>query len=242
METTVMEIKQTSRTAAEKAASVVRAGDRVEELDRIGGAAVDSTLAGINDVIAEVNDINAKIGELAERARQIGRITETVKDLADQSNMLALNAAIEAVRSGEHGKGFSVVAREIRALADQSIEATNGAREILGEVTRAIRMTIARSDTGMQKMEAGLVQARASGSSLRELTEILRSNHNAARQISAVVTQQDAGVAQMSSAVGDLSRMMDGIVDRLDTTNRAVDDLRAATSKVIDIVRRFRAD
>jgi len=241
MQATVQEIRQTSRTAADKAASVVRAADRVDELDRIGGAAIESTLSGITDVIDEVTGISGKIGELGERARQIGHITQTVKDLADQSNMLALNAAIEAVRSGEHGKGFSVVAREIRALADQSIEATTRARSILGEVSDAIRLTVARTDTGMQKMEAGLVQARASGNSLRELSEIMRTNFAAVRQIGSVVTQQDAGVTQMFGAVGDLSKMMDGIVERIDTTNRAVDDLRAATLEVTAIVQRFRA-
>lgn len=241
MQATVNEIKQTSRTAADKAAGVVRVAQRAEELDRVGGAAIESTLKGLADVHGEVGSIAEQIGQLAERARQIGNITETVKDLADQSNMLALNAAIEAVRSGEHGKGFTVVAREIRSLADQSIQATNHARSILGEVGNAIRLTVTRTDTGMQKMEAGLVQARASGESLRELSEIVRDNFAAVRQIGAVVSQQNAGVAQMSGAVGDLSKMMDGIVERIDATNRAVADLRVATRKVTELVQRFRS-
>ena len=241
MQVTVREIKQTSRTAADKAAGVVRVAERAEELDRVGSTAIERTLAGITEVIAEVQEVSQRTEDLDERARQIGRITETVKDLADQSNMLALNAAIEAARSGEHGRGFAVVAREIRALADQSIQATHRVRDILADISGAIRSAVSRTDTGMQKMEAGLVQARSSGESLRELSTIMRESFAAARQIGAAVSQQDAGVNQMTSAVGDLGQMMDALVERIEVTNKAVGDLRSATLGVTDLVQRFRA-
>src|SRR5205807_7876883 len=114
-----------------------------------------------------------KITQLSERTQQIGGITQTVKDLADQSNMLALNAAIEAVRSGEHGKGFAVVAREIRSLADQSIQATNRVREILEDISGAIRSAVQITEAGKQRMESGLVQMKSSGENLRELSSIV---------------------------------------------------------------------
>src|SRR4030095_10146168 len=101
----------------------------------------------------QVKDMSAKIRELDERARQIANITVTVKDIADQSNMLALNAAIEAVRSGEHGKGFGVVAREIRTLADQSIQATTRVREILQDVSAAVSVAVTMTEKGTARVE-----------------------------------------------------------------------------------------
>src|SRR5207248_4252142 len=101
----------------------------------------------------QVAQVAQTIGVLSERASQIGRITDTVKDLADQSNMLALNAAIEAVRSGEHGKGFAVVARQIRSLADESIEATRRVREALEDVSRAIGTAVAISKAGDEPID-----------------------------------------------------------------------------------------
>ena len=103
-----------------------------------------------------------QIRELEERTRQIALITTTVKDLADQSNMLALNAAIEAVRSGEHGKGFGVVAREIRTLADQSIRATNSVRSILEDIGTAIRDTVIISEKGAERVERGSTRCASS--------------------------------------------------------------------------------
>jgi methyl-accepting chemotaxis protein len=108
---TAQEIRQTSLLAAQKADSVLSVAERADELSRAGEAALEQTLTGLNDIRTQVQEIAAKILELGERTVQIGSITQTVKDLADQSNMLALNAAIEAVRSGEHGKGFGVVAK-----------------------------------------------------------------------------------------------------------------------------------
>src|SRR5919201_2306573 len=128
---TAEKIKSGSVRALERAGAVLDAAEQVAALGRAGEAAIERSFAGLSDIRQQVEQIAQQIGSLGTWINQIGRITETVKDLADQSNMLALNAAIEAVRSGEHGKGFAVVAREIRTLADQSIQATNRVREIL---------------------------------------------------------------------------------------------------------------
>ena len=177
---------------------MLKVAERADDIGRSGEQAIEQTLGGLTEIRSQVDAIAQKIGELAERTRQIGLITETVKDLADQSNMLALNAAIEAVRSGEHGKGFSVVAREIRSLADQSIQATNRVREILEDITAAIRTAVAITEKGSQKMESSLIQVRTSGENLRELSGIVKENSAAVRQIAAAVNQQNAGITRSS--------------------------------------------
>jgi methyl-accepting chemotaxis protein len=205
-----------------------------------GEEAIERSLGGLTDIRAQVEDISQRIAQLSERTQQIGSITATVKDLADQSNMLALNAAIEAVRSGEHGKGFAVVAREIRSLADQSIQATNRVREILEDIGGAIRGAVAITERGAQKIEGGLLQVKASGDNLRELSNIVKDNSSAVRQIAAAVSQQNAGITQIFSAVTDQTKMMDETMRRLETTTQAAAVLKELSVRVSDVVRRFR--
>ena len=240
MHVTAQEIKQTSVLAAEKAEAVLKLAEKADEVSLSGEGAIVQSLAGLNDIRAQVDEIAQKIAQLAERTQQIGGITQSVKDLADQSNMLALNAAIEAVRSGEHGKGFAVVAREIRSLADQSIQATNRVREILEDIGSAIRTTVAITERGSQKIDGGLAQVKQSGDNLRELSVIVKDNSSAVRQIAAAVSQQNAGITQIFGAVTDQTRMMDETVKRIETTTHAAVVLRELSSRVSDVVKRFR--
>jgi methyl-accepting chemotaxis protein len=237
---TVQQIKQTSILAAQKAEAVLKVAERADEVSQRGEVAIAQSLGGLSDIRAQVGEIASKISELQERTRQIGQITETVKDLADQSNMLALNAAIEAVRSGEHGKGFAVVAREIRSLADQSIQATNRVREILDDITKAIGAAVSITERGAQKMEGGLVQVKQSGESLRELSLMVKDNAAAVRQIAAAVSQQNAGISQIFIVVNDLDQMMDETVSQLEHTGKSVEVLRDVSERVSQVVTSFR--
>ncbi|HYV43853.1 MAG TPA: methyl-accepting chemotaxis protein [Myxococcaceae bacterium] len=237
---TAQEIKQTSLVAAQKADAVLQVAERADAISQSGEAAIEQSLSGMTDLRQRVEEISQKIVQLSERTLQIGGITQTVKDLADQSNMLALNAAIEAVRSGEHGKGFAVVAREIRSLADQSIKATERVREILDDISTAIRSAVVSSEKGAARMEAGLVQVRTSGENLKELSNIVRDNSLAVRQIAAAVNQQNAGITQIFTAVTDLSKMMDESISRLTSTNEAASTLREVADRVQQMVKSYR--
>jgi methyl-accepting chemotaxis protein len=237
---TAQEIKQTSLLASQKAEIVLAVAERADQISREGEAAIEQSLGGLNDIRSRVEEIAQKINQLSERTLQIGSITQTVKDLADQSNMLALNAAIEAVRSGEHGKGFAVVAREIRSLADQSIKATQKVREILDDISGAIRTAVSITDKGVGRMEVGLVQMKSSGENLRELSGIVKDNASAVRQIAAAVNQQNAGITQIFTAVTDLSKMMEDTITRLDATNSATVVLQEVSDNVSSIVKSYR--
>ena len=237
---TAQEIKQTSLLASQKAEAVLKLTEKADQVSGSGEAAVERSLAGLTDIRAQVDEIAQRIGQLAERTQQIGSITQTVKDLADQSNMLALNAAIEAVRSGEHGKGFAVVAREIRSLADQSIQATTRVREILEDIGGAIRAAVVISEKGAQKIEGGLFQVKATGENLRELSGIVRENSSAVRQIAAAVSQQNAGITQIFSAVTDQTRMMDETMQRLETTTQAAAVLKGLSERVSEVLGGFK--
>ena len=239
-QTTAQEIRQTSMLASQKASDVLGVAEQAEQIGRTGESNIEQTFAGLTDIRGHVGQIAAKIRELGEATQKIGGITVTVKDLADQSNMLALNAAIEAVRSGEHGRSFGVVAREIRSLADQSIQATNRVREILEDISGSIRGAVAITEKGSQKIEGGLQQVRVSGENLKQLSNIVKDNSAAVRQIAAAVSQQNAGITQIFSAVTDQTRMMDETMRRLESTTQAASTLKDLSQRVSEVVGRFR--
>jgi methyl-accepting chemotaxis protein len=236
---TAQQIKQTSQLAAQKAEVVLRVAEQADTLGRSGESAIEHSLGGLTDIRLQFQEVARCIKELNDRTIQIGSITQTVKDLADQSNMLALNAAIEAVRSGEHGKGFAVVAREIRSLADQSIQATNRVQEILESTSQAIRTAVAITETGGQRMEGGLLQVKESGENLHELSKIVKESSQGVRQIAAAVSQQNAGITQIFTAVIDQNKMMEETAQRLNATRQAAMLVKGACQQVADVSGRF---
>ena len=134
---TAEEIRQTSKVAAEKAALVLEMTKHADEIGRSGETAVEQSAGAMTEIRTVAGEIVDKMRELSERARQLGVITDAVKGIADQSSMLAVNAAIEAVRSGEHGKGFGVVAKEsVASRTGRSSPPTRRGRSCRRSTTR----------------------------------------------------------------------------------------------------------
>jgi methyl-accepting chemotaxis protein len=236
---TSQEIKHTSQMTHERAESMLRVAKRAEELGHEGEAAIEQSMQGLSAIQGFVDAMQVKLNRLAESATQIGEITEAVKDMADQSNLLAVNAAIEAARAGDNGKGFAVLAREIRALADQSVKSTTRIRAILGEVIGAIRAAATMVEQGSRDIQGGLERMRASSNSLRELSRLSQENSSAMRQIVAAVGQQNAGISQIFSAIADLSQIMDSTLKRLESTQQATGTLEAVSTEVSEMARQF---
>jgi methyl-accepting chemotaxis protein len=237
---TAEEIRQTSQVAARTAEGILSGISRAEEAGHKGGAALEQSLRSLSEILSNVRGTASSIGDLGERSRQIGGITNTVKDLADQSNMLALNAAIEAVRSGEHGKGFGLVAREIRRLADQSIQSTERVREILESVRVAVGTAVQSGEEGAQRVEGSLEQMKASVEHLRSLANTVAESSSAVRQIAAAVEQQNTGVNQVFAAVVDQNKMMEESVRQLEGTLKAVGTLKNVAQSLTQVLGRYK--
>jgi methyl-accepting chemotaxis protein len=163
-----------------------------------------------------------------------------VKDLADQSNVLALNAAIEAARAGEEGRGFAVVAREMRSLSGQSLESTQRIGRILLEINQAIRQTVSIAEGDSQKMEEGIEQVLSSANTLKEITTVVQESSQAARQIVASVTQQNAGIVQMTDVMTHLSSMMGDVVTATMSAEEAVTQINTSLEQLKDLSTAFR--
>jgi methyl-accepting chemotaxis protein len=237
---TAEEIRQTSRVAARSAEGVLADIAKAEQAGQLGTAALEQSLQSMASILEGAKATARSISGLGERAQQIGGITGTVKDLADQSNMLALNAAIEAVRSGEHGKGFALVAREIRRLADQSIQSTERVREILEGVRGAVGDAVKGSESGARQAEANLEQLRNSAEHLRALARVVQESSAAVRQIATAVNQQDSGVAQVFAAVVDQNKMMEESIKQLEGTLKAVATLKEVSGGLAALLGRYK--
>ncbi len=203
---TVDEVVQTAEQAAERARAVASSAQRAADIGRQGRQAVEQSGAAMEQVRAQVNSIGTSILELAEQAQAIGEIITTVNDLAEQTNLLALNAAIEAARAGEQGRGFSVVASEIRGLAEQSKNSTVRVRQILGEIQRATSAAVMATEQGNKQVEEGSRQVREAGETIRQLADAVQSASQAAAQISASASQQSTGMTQIKQAVGSIQQ------------------------------------
>lgn len=229
---TAEELGRTSATAAEKARSVIESTNRAEAVGQEGERDLDLSVEGLDDVQSQADVLGDRISALLERTRQIGAIVETVRDLADQSNMLALNASVEAVRAGEHGKGFAVVAREVRTLADRSLQAAKQVKLLVAEVDTSIAEAANMSNNARDRVVGGLDQVRTSAERLRELTSIVRESAGAARQIAAAVAQQDEGIRQLFDAVRTQGDMMEVSLESVRQTSEATRSLELAVVRI----------
>ncbi|WP_267145421.1 methyl-accepting chemotaxis protein [Myxococcus guangdongensis] len=233
---TAEEIRQTSLVASQQATQMMETTAEAGDMGVAVEAAIGRSVEGLAALREQTVDLTERIRSLASHTDRIAGITRSVQDLADQSNVLAINAAIEAARSGEAGRGFSVVAREIRGLAGQSVAATQQVRVVLGETRTRIQSVVEITRQGGERMSRGIESIRDSGEQLRTLSSLVKNNADSVRQISAVVSQQSAGVAQIFNAVSDQTELMRTSMARLETTHAAADGLRHVTDQIHDII------
>jgi len=238
--TTTRELEQTSVMAASKAAAVLEVARRAGHMSESGREAADRSLAGLQAIQGAVSDLVSNSAGLLDRARQVGDIVETVRDLAMQSHVLSLNASIEAARAGEAGKGFGVVAAEVRALAEQSGQAAANIGRIVKEILGAIQQTLESTEAGTRGMEGSVAQIRSSGESLREIGGIVGETSEAALQIAGAVQQQSQGVAQIASAMRDLDKGMEDTVLRIERLREAASRISETATRISIIADGFR--
>jgi methyl-accepting chemotaxis protein len=199
-------MRQASELASQKAQYVTDTAQRALQVSQNGQKAVEETATVMDRIREQMETIAQTVVRLSEQSQSIGGIIASVTDLADQSNLLAVNAAIEAAKAGEQGKGFSVVAQEIKSLAEQSKQATAQVRGILSDVQKATSSAVMATEQGSKAVEAGVKQATQAGEANRALTETSGVALQAAVQIAASNQQQVVGMDQIGMAMVSINQ------------------------------------
>ena len=202
--TTVDEVSQTAEQAAHRAKSIGESVQRTLEIGKAGRKVVGDSLIAMESVKEKVETTAENILTLAEQAQAIGDIIATVNDIAEQTNLLALNAAIEASRAGEHGKGFTVVASEVKTLADQSKKATGQVRHILGQIQKATNTAVLSTEQVTKGVASAIEVGGQAGETINTLAETLTETSRVMTQIAASVGQQAIGMAQINQAMKNI--------------------------------------
>lgn len=226
--TTAEEVKQTAQLASQKARGVSDSAQRSAQIAQTGKKSAEAMGDGMVRIRDQMNAIAESMIRLSEQTHTIGQIMATVEDLAAQSNLLAVNAAIEAAKAGEQGKGFSVVAQEVRSLAEQSKQAAVHVRTILTEIQKATNSAVMATEQGTKAVEGGVDQARQTGEAIAALSGSVSESAQAATQIAASSQQQLVGVDQVASA-------MDGIKDATTQNVENAKMLESAATKLSEL-------
>jgi methyl-accepting chemotaxis protein len=225
--TSLDEIARSSERAADRARDAFEIARRSDEHAHAGHGAVDEAVDVIGRAKEQADGVARSILELAEQANAVGDITALIDDLAEQTNVLALNAAIEATRAGEHGKGFSVVAAEVKSLAEQSRRATAEARQVLGDVQKRANRSVLSTEESTRSLEAAVRAAQHAGEVIRELAELGARLSGAVQEIADSTAQQATGIGQITQAVRDISNVASQYVTSTKQSELAVRDLTA---------------
>jgi methyl-accepting chemotaxis protein len=234
--TTVDEVTQTSEQGAQRAKGVGETVQRTMEVGQAGRKAVEESIAATNKVKEQVESTAENILLLAEQAQSIGEIIATVNDIAEQTNLLALNAAIEASRAGEHGKGFSVVASEVKALADQSKKATGQVRQILGEIQKATNTAVLSTEEVTKGVATAMRVAGQTGETIEVLASTLSDAARTASQIVASAGQQAAGMGQIHQAMRNIDQVTKQNLTATRQAEQAARDLNVLGAQLAALV------
>ena len=238
--TTVAEVKQTAVLAGSKSQGVSESAERTRQIAQGGRQAVEEALSGMQQIREQMQAVAESIMRLGEQSQAIGEIVASVGDLAEQSNLLGVNASIEAVKAGETGKGFSVVAQEVKALAEQSKQATAQVRGILGEIQKAMTKAVLLAEQGSKTVELGYQRAQASGEAIRSLSSNIEESSEMALQIAVTSQQQMVGMDQVASAMESIRQASQDNVGGTRQVDLAARNLHQLGLKLKGLAARFR--
>jgi len=253
MASIAVEISDGLKKVYGNASSVMENSNAAAQIARSGVSTVGETTQLMHNIRDKVNQSVQKVQEMGKRSQQIGAISETIDEIASQTNLLALNAAIEAAKAGQHGKGFGVVADEVRRLADRSSQATKEIDNLIVDIQKAIAEAVAAMDESKHEVDVGVAQTGEAGQALESILKAVevvsqraQGSVNSAQQMSAlanelsqanevvysVIERNDAATKEMTARSNDVMQAIENIASVSEQNNAAVEEVSAATEQM----------
>jgi methyl-accepting chemotaxis protein len=204
--TTMEEVTQSAVQISERAKQVAASAEATSVAGRAGRQEAENTNRTMENIREQAEAVAENVVALSEKTQAVGVIISTVNDIAEQSHLLALNAAIEAAAAGEHGRSFSVIASEVKNLADQSREATVQVRSILGDIQKGINTSVMLTEEAVKRVDSGKQQADLAERTTRDMSDGIQQSVQAFQQIVAGANQQQIGFTQVMQALRDIGQ------------------------------------
>ncbi|NLO19448.1 MAG: HAMP domain-containing protein [Ignavibacteria bacterium] len=238
-------VEEMARTVTENAMNAGKAAEVAEKNGDIaneGGSVVEQTVAKMRDIAGVVKQSAENIEKLGESSKQIGEIISVIDDIADQTNLLALNAAIEAARAGEQGRGFAVVADEVRKLAERTTEATKQIAGMIKGIQSETELAVAAMNQGTNEVADGISLADKAGDSLKSVVDSSRLVQDMINQIAAASEEQSSTSEQIAKNVGTISHVTNDSARRIQDIAHSSEDLSKLTEQLRTLVSQFKVD
>ncbi|MFA6978884.1 MAG: methyl-accepting chemotaxis protein [Ignavibacteriaceae bacterium] len=233
MTKTILETSQNSSRSAEAAKS---AGSIAKE----GGKVVDQTIQGMNRIAEVVKKSAETVHALGKGSDQIGEIVQVINDIADQTNLLALNAAIEAARAGEQGRGFAVVADEVRKLAERTTKATKEIAVMIKQIQKDTGGAVESMNRGTEEVEKGKALADQAGKSLKEIIVGVEQVVDMSMQVAAASEEQSSAAEQISKNIEAISNVTHESAAGVQQIARSAEDLSRLTVNLQELTAHFK--
>ena len=197
-----------------------------------GEEAVEKAVNQMTIIEQRTNETSTIISELEKKSVKIGQIVDTIQSISAQTNLLALNAAIEAARAGEAGRGFSVVADEIRKLAEQSQEATKEITAIIGDVQAKTNSAVSVMSKNTKEVDTGTKVVNTAGTSFREILQLVRKISEQIHEISNSITEITVGTKASVTSVKNIENISIKIADETQTIAAVAEEQSASVEEI----------
>lgn len=233
MSATVVEIAKNSGEAA-------NASKEARDMAVKGGDVVKKTLDGMGRIASSVERSANTIKVLEKSSAQIGEIVKVIDDIADQTNLLALNAAIEAARAGEQGRGFAVVADEVRKLAEKTSKATKEIADMIKAIQVDTKNAVSAMDEGTKEGKAGVSLANEAGAALDKIVETVKRVSDMIAQIATAAEEQSATTEEITLNIGSIAEVSKDTMAKAEASSSVTEEMKKLAEELESLVNRFK--
>lgn len=234
------EMSATSGDIAQNCQMAAEGAERANQAAEHGSEVVEKSISVMHRIAERVQSSAKTVEALGRRSDEIGAIVGTIEDIADQTNLLALNAAIEAARAGEQGRGFAVVADEVRALAERTTRATREIGQMIKAIQQETKTAVTAMEEGVNEVEQGTEEATRSGEALRNIQDEINALHMQVQQIATAAEEQTATTSEISNNIHNITEVAQSTVEGARKTSGAAQHLSRLSSELERLVGQFK--